>query len=74
MEAKRKEKKKKKKGGGLTFVSAWIQSRRVSCVSAPMTTTRAGRRYTSAVNTALPEKAQLEREHLSDANVRPFCN
>lgn len=38
-----------------TFVSAWIQSCCVSCVSAPTTRTRSVWRYSSTVNTALPE-------------------
>lgn len=38
-----------------TFVSAWIQSCCVSCVSAPTISTRSVCRYSSTVNTALPE-------------------
>lgn len=39
----------------VTFVSAWIQSCCVSCVSAPTISTRSVCRYSSTVNTALPE-------------------
>lgn len=37
----------------VTFVSAWIQSCCVSCVSAPTISTRSVCRYSSTVNTAL---------------------
>lgn len=39
----------------VTFVSAWIQSCCVSCVSAPTISARSVCRYSSTVNTALPE-------------------
>lgn len=61
----------------VTFVSAWIQSCCVSCVSAPTISTRSVCRYSSTVNTALPETQLLDiwngkcpRKHL---NLVTFC-
>ena len=47
-----------------TFVSACIQSCCVSCVSAPTISARSVCRYSSTVNTALPEKHSSTLENV----------